>query len=139
MARIESIKQRLENWALWRARMDSNGLGYHSVNVLASDVWGRGSYNGTYIPHINDDAELIDKAVAALKLAKPLLHTVVTAHHLEYLSVQEVAHRTCRALSTVHGQLAAADQFVQSWLREQLRQADEKAALERGRQWLSSH
>ena len=35
MARIERIKLRLDNWALWKARLGSSSLGFHSVNILA--------------------------------------------------------------------------------------------------------
>ena len=62
MARIERIRQRLENWALWRSRLDSNSLGYHTANVLAVDVWGRNSYNGSQIPHVEQEAEETDQA-----------------------------------------------------------------------------
>lgn len=53
MARLEHIKRRLDNWALWKARMNDGGQGWRDRNPLAvwaEDVWSRTSYHGASIP-----------------------------------------------------------------------------------------
>ncbi|RMX06725.1 hypothetical protein D8I35_09495 [Corticibacter populi] len=138
MARIARIRQRLENWALWRSRLNSNGLGYHTRNILAVDVWDRNTYNGMSIPHISIEAEETDRAVQAMKDGgQQHLYEVVNCYHLQNLGVAEIALRTGRAVSTVHANLAAADRFVEQWLREQARKREEAEALRRGREWMS--
>lgn len=116
MARIEHIRQRLENWALWHARLNSSGLGYHSVNVLACDVWTRGSYGGTVIPHIDADAELIHQAVQALKLTRSHLYETLDCIYLRDLGVSGTARHMGRARSTIHAQLDEADRAIDAWL-----------------------
>ena len=117
MARIEHIKQRLDNWALWRARMQSGGLGYHAVNILACDVWSRGSYNGSRIPHIDADAEKTEQAVQSLKLSRSHLHETLDCIYLRELGVAETARRMRRSPSTIHAQLGEADRAIDAWLR----------------------
>lgn len=141
MARLKHIAQRLENWALWRSRLDSNGLGYSSTNVLAragTDVWGRNSYGGVSIPHQEQDAEEMDKAVQSLKdSGRHHLLDVLQSYYLKYLSVPDIVRATGKATSTVHANLASADQYIDAWLREQRRLKEEREALARGKDWVS--
>lgn len=136
MARIERIRQRLENWALWRSRLDSNSLGYHTVNVLAVDVWGRNSYNGSQIPHVQQEAEETDQAVQAMEQAKAHLYDTVYAYYLQDLGVSSIARSLGKGQSTVHAQLGQADQFIDRWLQEQQRIKEEREALARGREYM---
>lgn len=137
MARIERIKKRLDNWALWKARQASSGLGFHSVNVLAVDVWGRSSYNGAAIPHFDQDAEETDQAVESLQAGKDHLYLTLYAIYMNDLGVQETARRTRKAPSTIHAHLEQADRAIDAWLQEQARIKEEKAALARGREFAS--
>lgn len=128
MARIEYIKRRLDNWALWRARMNDGGLGFKDRNPLAAwaeDVWTRTSYHGASIPHFDQDAEETDRAVQALKLGKGHLYVTLDFYYLKDLGVNECARRMQRAVSTVHAQLDAADRWIDAWLRNL---AEEKQA-----------
>lgn len=135
MARIERMKRRLDNWALWKSRMNSSGLGFHSVNILAVDVWSRNSYNGSSIPHFDQEAEETDKAVEAMKLGKGHLHVTVHAYYLLDLGITEIARRMGKGPSTIHAHLDQADRFIDVWLQEQARIRDEKEALARGREY----
>lgn len=123
MARIAHIKRRLDNWALWKSRMASNGLGFHSVNVLALDVWGRSSYNGASIPHFDEDAEETNEAVEALKLSKSHLYEMLDCIYMKDLGVKATARRMGRSESTIHAQLDQADKAIDAWLTEK---AEEK-------------
>ncbi len=135
MARIERIKRRLDNWALWKARQASNGLGFHSVNVLAVDVWGRSSYNGASIPHFDQDAEETNRAVEALRLGKGHLFLTLDAIYMRDFGVLETARRMGKAPSTIHAHLEQADRAIDAWLQEQARIREEKEALARGREF----
>lgn len=135
MARIERIKRKLDNWALWKSRLNSSGLGFHSVNILAVDVWSRNSYNGSSIPHFDQEAEETDQAVESMKLGKGHLHETVHAYYLLDLGVTEIARRMGKGPSTIHAHLDQADRFIDVWLQEQLRLKEEKAALARGREF----
>ena len=73
MARLDHIKRRLDNWAMWKERGTSGGLGFATRSILLSETWSRGSYNGMIIPVMEAEAEETDKAVQALKLARPQL------------------------------------------------------------------
>lgn len=136
MARIERIRQRLENWALWRSRLDSNSLGFHTVNVLAVDVWGRNSYNGSQIPHVEQEAEETDQAVQEMGQAKSHLRATVCDYYLRDLGVSEIARNIGKGPSTVHAQLGQADQFIDRWLQEQQRIREEREAMARGREYM---
>ena len=118
MARIEHIKRRLDNWALWRSRQNDSGLGFHSRNILAVDVWGRGSYGGAMIPHFDADAEETDRAVELLKLGKGHLYKTLESYYLKDLGVTETARRMGRAPATIHAQLEQADRAIGAVLEE---------------------
>ena len=48
VARIEWVKQRLDNWALWKDRESHGGLGFATRSVLLSDAVDR--YRETPLP-----------------------------------------------------------------------------------------
>lgn len=135
MARIEHIKRRLDNWALWKARMCSSGLGYHAVNVLAVDVWSRNSYNGNVIPHIDQEGEETNQAIEAMRVGKMHLYETLHAYYLQDLGVQLIARRMGKSPSTIHAHLSQADCFIAGWLQERARMREEQEALARGREW----
>ena len=116
MARLEHIKRRLDNWALWKARQNDSGLGFHSRSILAVDVWQRGSYNGAMVPHFEQEAELTDQAVESLKLGKGHLFVTLDYIYIKDLGVKQAARRMLRAESTIHAQLDQADRAIDAWL-----------------------
>lgn len=131
MARIEHIKHRLNNWALWRARRDNNGLGFPSQNILA--VWGacaeRSNKNReSAIPVLHLEAEETDKAVESLKGGKPHLYETVYCIYVKDLGVTGTARRIGRAPSTVHAQLDAADRAIDAWLVDLAQEKERKRA-----------
>jgi hypothetical protein len=116
MARLEHIKRKLDNWALWKARQNDAGLGWHARSVLAVDVWSRGSYNGAIIPHFEQEAELTNQAVEALKLGKGHLYVTLDCIYIKDLGVKQTARRMLRAESTIKAQLEQADRAIDAWL-----------------------
>lgn len=119
MARIEHIKHRLNNWALWRARRDNNGLGFPSQNILA--VWGASveaplKSRESVIPVLHLEAEETDQAVESLKGGKPHLYDTLLCIYVKDLGITGTARHIGRAPSTVHAQLDAADRAIDAWL-----------------------
>lgn len=142
MARIEHIRRRLENWALWRSRMNDGAHGYQTRNILAAwaeEAGGREGYESR-VPVFDEDAEETDKAVQALKLGRSHLYVTLDYIYLRGLGVNETARQMRRAVSTVHAQLDQADHWIDAWLRVEREARDrvraqaaaEVAALDRG-------
>lgn len=133
MARIERIKQRLENWALWKVRQASNGLGFHTMCILAVDVWNRTSYNGVSIPHLDQEAEETDRALQDLKKSKPHLLLTVQRIYILDLGVQEAARQALLSPSTIHAHLSQVDVWISKWLEDQRILRDKRIAAKRGK------
>lgn len=143
MARIERIKLRLNNWALWKARSMSSGLGFKTENVLyrlgkEADVWTRSTANGVAIPHLELEAEETDQAVQAMGDAHRHLYVTLDAIYLKDWGVTETARRIGKGPSTIHSHLDHIDRYIDAWLQEAQRQREEKEALARGRAYQST-
>ena len=129
MARIDHIRRRLDNWALWKARQGDAGLGFHSRSILAVDVWARGSYNGVSIPHFEDEAVETDEAVTSLKLGKGHLYATLECIYLRDLGVRMTAQRMQRAESTIKAQLEQADHAIAAWLDARAVERERRRAM----------
>lgn len=116
MARIESIKQRLRNWAAWAIKRESGGQGYPTINILAKQMGG-GHSDG--IPVDDLEASETDAAVKSLQYTRSHLYMVLRLHYIENLTLGKVALEMCRAESTVKRNLEDADLAIQAWLVEQ--------------------
>lgn len=139
MARIEHIKRRLNNWALWRERRDNHGLGFASRNMLANWMAAAGESGSksreSTMPILHMEAEETDQAVQALKVAHAQLHETVVLVYLRNKGVTEAARLLGLGASAVHAQLGQVDLRIARWLEEQARVREEKQAHQRGREW----
>ncbi len=121
MARLEYIKQRLNNWAMWRARRDNHGLGYASRNMLANWMASAGEVSRyqreSTIPVLHLEAEEIDEAVEVLRLGKGHLHVMLMCMYVKDLGVTGTARQMRRSPSTIHGYLDEADRWIDAWLQ----------------------
>lgn len=128
MARIEWVKLRLNNWALWADRERSGGLGYNTQSVLLAEPGGRDGYRESIIPVDETDAALTNTAVESLKLTR--LHLYVTLQHIypSGLGITETARRMGKACSTVSANLDEADRALRDWFaaRTERQQAAKK-------------
>lgn len=125
MARIEWVRQRLENWALWHERRHSAGLGYASSSVFLAervdqsrDVW---------VPVDEIEASETDQAVEALKLGYGHLHRTLQLIYLRGVGIKAAALTMRRAESTIHAQLARADLLLALWFADRKRQREAAA------------
>ena len=130
MARLERIRQRLEEWAIWKTRDEAGARGYATSSVLCSvtTVWSRGSYNGQLIPVFEERSAETDLAVESLKLSRSHLYETLRCIYLLELGVPMTAQRMGRAKSTINAQLEQADHAIDQWLQERATEAEKRRA-----------
>lgn len=120
MARIEWIKLRLNNWALWRLRDIGGGLGFATMSVLLAEPVDR--YREVNINETIDssDASQTNTAVESLKLPHPHLYAVLQCYYIGKgeNSVRATARALGRAESTVGINLDQADLVLRNWFSE---------------------
>jgi DNA-directed RNA polymerase specialized sigma24 family protein len=117
MARIEWVKHRLENWALWHERSSSGGLGYASQAIFMS-VQTSAPNREAIIPVEELDAALTDQAVSSLKPGRPQLHDTLHLIYLAGIGIKAAA-RTCGcAESTIKARLEQADHALAQWFQD---------------------
>lgn len=132
MARIDRIKHRLDNWALWKSRMLSGCNGWASQNILATageaDVWNRGSYGGSFIPAFDEDAQEIDAAIKSFEATRPHLVQTLDVVYLRDHGIKTAALTLGCAEATVHARLGQADRAIEDWLLDQAKIKDRRKA-----------
>ena len=116
MARIEWVKQRLENWALWKDRESSGSLGYARSSVLLCEPTD--GYREAPLPVDDIDASLTNTAVESLRAGRSHLYMTLQLIYLEDLGVRETARRMARAESTIKANLDQADHALSQWFGE---------------------
>lgn len=115
MARIEWIKQRLNNWALWKARESSGGLGFATQAAFLEDRVDRYREISLNTTIDTTDASLTDEAVEALRLPRPHLFETLHCIYLQDTGIKGAARRLCKAESTIHANLDQADHALSAW------------------------
>lgn len=129
MARIDWVKDRLENWARWAVQRQAGALGYPRQSVFAR-LAGKGTRAEAVIPIDDVDAALTDDAVNALRWDKPHLYLTLQCIYVQGREIAETAQRLGRAPSTIKAHLEQADQLLAVWFRERAeRAARDRAAL----------
>jgi Phage antitermination protein Q len=115
MARIEYIKHRLNNWALWRAREAAGGLGFATRSVLLSEP--ASGYRESKMPIDDTDASITNEAVESLKLPKPHLYQTLQAIYIQDAGAKAAASRLGKAPSTISAHLEQSDAYLSIWFR----------------------
>ncbi len=123
MARIEWVKYRLDNWALWKAREQGGGLGYSSRTSFLHDVTPD-RYREAVIPVDEVDASITDQAVESLKPERAHLHRTLLCIYLLGRGIKATARDMGKAESTIKAHLDQADQALAQWFRDR---ADRRA------------
>lgn len=124
MARIEWVKQRLENWALWKERECSGGLGFSKQSVFLHEVVDR--YREVQVPVDELDGALTNDAVESLKVSNAQVYAAVCGIYLLDQGVRGVALRLGRAESTIKGYLEQADRLLAAWFSERAEKKKKK-------------
>lgn len=113
MARIDWIKYRLDNWALWKVRESSGSLGWSTQSVLLANVVD--CTRETPLPIDEIDAEKTNQAVESLRLGRGHLYMTLQLIYIKGLGIRDTARQMCRAESTVKANLDSADHALRDW------------------------
>ena len=122
MARIEWVKQRLENWALWHERGRGGGLGFSKQSAFLRECVDGGRDEGARVPVDEVDASVTHQAVESLKLGSGHLYKTLQLIYLRGVGVKRAAVEMHRAESTIKAQLEQADAKLAAWFGERQRQ-----------------
>jgi hypothetical protein len=117
MARIEWVKLRLNNWALWKARDAGGGLGFASQAAFLEIVNTTG-YRESVIPIDDVDASVTNQAVESLRGPRRHLYECLQCIYPQDMGVIGAARHLGKAESTIHAQLDQADIALQLWFSE---------------------
>lgn len=117
MARIEWVKHRLDNWALWKVREASGGLGWATQSVLLANLVD--CSREIPLPVDEIDAEKTNQAVESLKLGKGHLHMTLQFIYIRGIGIRETARQMSRAESTIKANLDQADHALSAWFADQ--------------------
>lgn len=117
MARIEWVKLRLNNWALYKLRDMGGGLGYATQSVLLAERVDRYRESNLNDTIDGTDAVLTDRAVESLKMPQPQAYAVIQCYYIGKgeTSVRATARYMGKAESTVSANLDQADQALRLW------------------------
>lgn len=126
MARIEWVKQRLDNWARWKEREQRHGLGFYSQSAFLRVAVDSGGYREASIPVDDVEARQTDDAVQSLLADHGHLHRTLVLIYLEDSGIKAAALRLVCAESTVKARLDQADHLVAAFLRMRAQALEEK-------------
>ena len=117
MARIDYIKYRLNNWALWKARDSMGGLGFAKQSVLLTV--GASGHRESSVPVDETDATTTNEAIDSFKPERRHLYDVVHAYYLGKCagSPAAVARELGKGASTISASLEQVDQALSIWFR----------------------
>lgn len=124
MARIEWVKVRLNNWALWKVQESSGGMGFASQSSFLNDAPGQ-TRPEARIPIDEIDASVTDEAVESLKKPRPQLYRVLQCMYPKGMGIKATCRECECKESTVYSLLTVADAVLAVWFRER---AEKQAA-----------
>lgn len=105
MARVEWVKQRFENWALWKERENRGGLGFYTSSSFTWEMVDTSGYR-ELISTVDDiEAQQTDAAVSSLLATQPQLHRTLVLIYLEDKGIRNTALAMCKAESTIKANL----------------------------------
>jgi hypothetical protein len=117
MARIEWVKVRLQNWALWKDRESRGGLGYATQSSFLKEAHQAG-YRESIIPVDDVDAALTNTAIESLRASRPLLYATLQAYYVKGWGEKESARRLNVSESAIRARLEESDRALMGWFGE---------------------
>lgn len=132
MARIEWVKQRLDNWARWKEREQRHGLGFYTQSACLRMAVDSGGYRDLSIPVDDVEARATDEAVQGLLGEYAHLHRTLVLIYLEDTGIRMAAQRLACAESTVKARLEQADLHIATFLRLKAQAKEAAIASKRG-------
>lgn len=128
MARVDCVKQRLENWALWKERESRGGMGFYSMSSFLRVAVDRGHHDALLSTVDDIEAQETDKAVSSLLSGHPQVHRTIVLIYLEDTGIRKAAMLLGRAESTVKANLERGDHLLMTWFRERADEKDRRQA-----------
>lgn len=125
MARIDWVRQRLDNWARWKEREQSGGLGFYRQSPFLRMAVDGGGYRELSIPVDDVEGRATDEAVQSLRSTHPHLHRTLVLIYLEDAGIRGAAQRLACAESTVKARLEQADHMIATFLRVKAEAAEQ--------------
>lgn len=113
MARIEWVKHRLDNWALWKDRESRGGLGFATQSAFLAERVDR--YREAQLPVDDVDAEVTNQAVESLRDGKQHLYKTLQCIYVKGIGIKMTARMMARAESTISANLDSADHVLSEW------------------------
>ena len=126
MARIEWVKIRLQNWALWKDRESRGGLGYATQSSFLKEAHQAG-FRESVIPVDDVDAAITNTAVESLRAGRSHLYATLQAYYIKGWGEKESARRLAVAESTIRARLDEADRALSAWFGERHEQQKARA------------
>ena len=117
MARVDWVSQRLDNWARWKEREESHGLGFYTQSSFLRVAVSGGGYRDVAIPVDDAEAYGTNEAVTSLLASHPHLHRTLVLIYLEDKGQRQAAVLLACAESTVKARLEQADHHLATFLR----------------------
>ena len=127
MARIDWIKYRLNNWALWKVRESSGGMGFATVSVLLANRVDES--RDSVLPVDEIDAAKTNQAVESLNPARSHLYDTLYCIYIEGAGIKVSARILGCAESTVKARLDQADHALSGWFGEQADAAKQRSVV----------
>ncbi|APW38982.1 hypothetical protein RD110_18690 [Rhodoferax koreense] len=125
MARIEWVKHRLNNWALWKVQEASGGMGFAKQSAFLNDA-PQETTPEARIPVDEIDASVTNEGVESMKLSRPQLYETLQCIYPKGMGIKATARERCCGESTIKAHLDIADGVLAVWFRER---ADKSAKL----------
>lgn len=117
MARIEWVRQRLNNWALWKEREGRGSLGFYTASAFTKMVVDTSGYRELMSTVDDIEAQATDEAVQSLLGEHAHLHRTLVLIYLEDTGIRRAAGLLACAESTVKARLEQADHHIATFLR----------------------
>ncbi len=114
MARIEWVKTRLNNWALWRVQMAGNGLGFAAQAAFLNDATGSNEREAK-IPVDEIEASVTHEGIESFKHARPHVYQVLYCMYPFGLGVSGTCRRLECDRANVYALLDVADRLLAAW------------------------
>ena len=127
MARIEWVKLRLNNWALWKVRNSCGGMGFARVSVLLANRVDESRESPIPVDEI--DAEKTNKAVESLRPKRMQLYQTLQCVYIDGIGIKGTARKLGAAESTIKALLDQADHALSEWFGLQAEAAKAKERM----------
>jgi hypothetical protein len=114
--RIEWVVLRLNNWALWKSKEASGGLGFPGQSSFLREI--DSGYRESIIPIDDCDASVTNDAVESLKVKRQHLYDCLQCFYVKGIGIRGTAQELGKAPSTISAQLDAADRELSAWFAD---------------------